>query len=266
MPFTHVYSRMLGDLAQIALHSGEASRGRISIRYRLCAGKELRVRRSHWRSVFAACSMFIVILPSGLVPHLRPHVVAGVALSVPILHFAIDNDYYPEKQSPAQAAADFALLRRIIDLFSLYQVRDLDPALSTPIGDPTSVTFYQHTGVFTNAGKPKLAAHTYADLVRLLDGHRPAIEDSVTFTTTSGVPLAMHLHAWHLETGIQLVMLWNTLHPWSGTLHLPVRGTSAWLHEPDGTVHRVAGFGGLTIPHVELRAGAIPVLYEIRPS
>lgn len=155
---------------------------------------------------------------------------------------------------------------RPIALFGLYQVRDLSPALSTPIGDETSVIFYQHTGVFTSKGRPKLAAHTYADLVRLLDGHRPAIENGVTFTTASGVSLQTYLHAWRLETGTQLVMVWNTIHPWRGTLHLPVRGASAWLHEPDGTVRRVKGFDGRTIPGVDVRAGAIPLLYEIKPA
>ena len=178
----------------------------------------------------------------------------------------VDNEYTQASWVRRMVGTLLSVPGRPIGLFGLYQVRDLDPALSTPIGDATSVTFYQHTGVFTSAGKPKLAAHTYADLVHLLDGHRPAIEGSVTYSTTSGVPLAMHLHAWRLETGTQLVMLWNPLHPWSGTLHLAVRGASAWLHEPNGAVQRVSGFDGLTIPHVELRAGAIPVLYEIKPG
>jgi len=40
----------------------------------------------------------------------------------------------------------------------------------------------------------------------------------------------------------------------------------AWLHEPDGTVRRVKGFDGKTIPNVEVRASAIPLLYEISPA
>src|SRR5438093_863279 len=38
---------------------------------------------------------------------------AATASSVPVLRLAIDDDYYPEKESVAQAAADFALLHRL---------------------------------------------------------------------------------------------------------------------------------------------------------
>ena len=155
---------------------------------------------------------------------------------------------------------------RPIALFGLYQVRDLDPALSTPIGDQMSVTFYQHTGVFTSGGRPKLAARTYADLVRLLDGHRPAIEGGVAYTATSGVPAEFYLHAWRLETGTQIIMLWDRLNTSQGFLHLRTPGATAWLHEPDGTVRPVSGFDGRTIPHVEVYEGAIPLLYEVRPA
>ncbi len=155
---------------------------------------------------------------------------------------------------------------RPIALFGLYQVRDLDPALSTPIGDQQSVIFFQHTGIFTSNGQPKLAAHTYADLVRLLDGHRPVIENNVAYSLTSGIDINMYLHAWRLETGAQIVMLWNRLHTSSGSLRLQTRGAGAWLHEPDGTVRHVAGFDGRTITHVDVRAAAIPLLYEITPA
>ncbi len=42
-------------------------------------------------------------------------------------------------------------------------------------------------------------------------------------------------------------------------------GASAWLHQPDGTVRRVAGFDGHTIKGVTVREGDIPLLYGIRP-
>jgi hypothetical protein len=155
---------------------------------------------------------------------------------------------------------------RPLGLFGLYQVRDLDPALSTPIGDQTAMTFYQHTGVFTSQGRPKLAAHTYGDLVHLLDGHRPAIEGGVAYRPGSGLPAAFYLHAWRLETGTQIIMLWDRQGSSRGSLRLSIPGATAWLHEPDGTVRSVPGFDGRTIPHVEVSAGAIPLLYEVRPA
>jgi hypothetical protein len=155
---------------------------------------------------------------------------------------------------------------RPLQLFGLYEIRDLDPRLSTPIGDALSVTFYQHTGIFSAAGQPKLAAHTYGDLVRLLDGHRPTLETGVTYSPTSGVPAAFHLHAWRLETGTQVVMLWDTQNTSGGTVRLPLPGASAWLHEPDGTVHRVTAFDGRTLTGITVAEAAIPLLYEIRPA
>jgi hypothetical protein len=178
----------------------------------------------------------------------------------------VDNEYSQASWVRRMVATLLSVPGRPIALFGLYQVRDLDPALSTPIGDQTSVTFYQHTGVFTSSGRPKLAAHTYADLVRLLDGHRPAIEGGVAYRPTSGIAVAEYLHAWRLETGRQIIMLWNNLHSSRGSLRLSTPGAIAWLHEPDGTVRRVSGFDGRVVPDVEVRAAAIPLLYEIRPA
>ncbi len=114
--------------------------------------------------------------------------------------------------------------------------------------------------------RPKLGARTYGDLVRLLDGHRPTIEGGVTYTVRQGVPAGFHLHAWRLETGTQIVMGWDTLNTSGGLLRLPMRGGSAWLHQPDGTLRRVSAFDGYTIRGVSVREGEIPLLYEIRPA
>lgn len=178
----------------------------------------------------------------------------------------VDTEYSQASWVRRMLATLLSTPGRPIALFGLYQVRDLDPALSTPIGDQTSVTFYRHTGVFTSRGRPKLAAHTYADLVRLLDGHRPAIENGVSYTPTTGIASGVRLHAWRLETGTQLIMLWDTLRTSRGTLRLASRGGAAFLHAPDGTVRPVAGFDGRTIPQLDVRGGAMPLLYEIRPA
>jgi hypothetical protein len=180
-----------------------------------------------------------------------------------------DSEYSQASWVRRMVASLLSVPGRPLALFGLYQVRDLDPALSTPIGDQTSVTFYQHTGIFTSRGRPKLAAHTYADLVRLFDGHRPAIETGISYTAKTGISVGSHLHAWTLETGTRIIMLWNTWQNSRGVLHLRAPGTpgaTAWLHLPDGAVRRVAGFDGRTITGVDVRGGALPLLYEVRPA
>ncbi len=176
----------------------------------------------------------------------------------------VDTEYSQASWVRRMLATLLSVPGRPIALFGLYQVRDLDPALSTPIGDQTSATFFQHTGVFTSHGRPKLAAHTYADLVHLLDGHRPTIENGVSYTPTTGLASGVRLHAWRLETGTQLIMLWDTRGTSRGALHLTMPGGAAFLHMPDGTVRPVAGFNGWSIPDLDVRGGAIPLLYEIR--
>jgi hypothetical protein len=69
-----------------------------------------------------------------------------------------------------------------------------------------------------------------------------------------------------LETGTQIIMLWDRPNTSRGFLRLRTPGATAWLHEPDGTVRPVSAFDGRTIPHVEVDEGAIPLLYEVRPS
>ena len=73
---------------------------------------------------------------------------------------------------------------------------------------------------------------------------RPAIEGGVAYTATSGVPAEFYLHAWRLETGTQIIMLWDRLNTSRGFLRLRTPGAAPWLHEPDGPVRPVSGFDG----------------------
>jgi hypothetical protein len=154
---------------------------------------------------------------------------------------------------------------RPISLFGLYQLRDLDPALSQPIGDKVARQFFLHTGLFTVDGRPKLGAATYADLARLFDGHRPALQSGVAYQTVDGhVSKLFRLYAWRLESGRQVVMLWDRQASSAGTLVLADRGHAAFLHKADGSVQPVRGFDGHAIDIPVLQAGGMPLLYEIR--
>jgi hypothetical protein len=152
---------------------------------------------------------------------------------------------------------------RPVSMIGLYQLRDPAPD-TTPIGDPQAQVFFHHTGLFRVDGSPKLAAATVADMVGLLDGRSPNLE-AVQYTPSSGrVSNGFRLYGWQLETGHQVICLWDRKASSAGSITLPSPGQAAFLHEPDGKVVPVANFDGKTLPVPTLEAGAIPLLFEVR--
>ena len=63
------------------------------------------MNRAGWRPlVLALWCLMVLLLPGAHIARHRSVVATSRGPRVPILRFAIDNDYYPEKQSAAQAA------------------------------------------------------------------------------------------------------------------------------------------------------------------
>lgn len=154
---------------------------------------------------------------------------------------------------------------RPLALFGLYQLRDPDPKFAKPIGDPVARRFFMHTGLFTLNGRAKLGAATYADLVGLFSGHRPAVQDGVSYRPATGrVSREFRLYAWRLEQGRQVVMIWDRKARSSGEIELPIAGATAFLHGADGSVTKLRGFNGHRLPVPDLTAGGMPMLFEVR--
>jgi hypothetical protein len=153
---------------------------------------------------------------------------------------------------------------RPISLIGFYQLRDPAPGTDI-IGNPQAKIFFRHTGLFRSDGRPKLAAATTADLVALLDGQRPQIEPGVSYRAVHGVTSSLfRLHAWRLEDGRRVVCIWDRDNSSSGSVTLKEKGRSAFLHKPDGAILRVTLQNGNSWKIRALKAGAIPLLYEIR--
>ena len=153
---------------------------------------------------------------------------------------------------------------RPVSLFGLYQLRDLDPTLSKPIGDKVAREFFLHTGIFTIDGRPKLAAATYGDLVRLLDKHRLTLQAGVTYSPTRGrTSRLFRLYAWRLETGRQVIMVWDRTKSLAGRIMLSTPGHAAFLHRADGSIVKLARFDGTDIEVPKLAAGGMPLLFEV---
>jgi hypothetical protein len=153
---------------------------------------------------------------------------------------------------------------RPIALIGLYQLRDPLPS-TTVIGNIQAQRFFHHTGLFTSSGAAKLGAHTTADLVALLDHHRPDPQPAVRYVALAGqTSPSLRVYDFLLETGHQIVLIWDRHATSGGTITLPTPGRQAFLHNPDGTIDPVRAFAGATLAIPVLKGGDIPLLYEIR--
>ena len=330
--------------------------------------------------LLAVCCLAALSFAGTYAPrHRMPVAATDMGQAVPVLRFAIDNDYYPETQTPAQAAQDVALLRSIgvkilrvgmgwddtnpapgvynwgfwrefvrraaaadieVHPYYLYppawaadhwndpprnpaddgracavMARQLYPwvryyevwnevdqnifwtgterqYLAAPRACAQAIRAVQPGAKIVLAGLTSLNADWISALNRM--GGK-GLYDVVAFHTYAEAPwdsspvealttpgsTGPYSYAWSWEVASdhgRLPVWMNeggattasdfadseySQASWVPTMR---RTQLAWLHEPDGTVRRVKGFDGKTIPNVEVRASAIPLLYEISPA